>query len=261
MTGSLSPEQLEQLMAGYVLCDLSPEEAENFRQLLTNNPQLATEVNRLQEALELLPYALPEVEPPPHLRSAILDAASEEISRDRPRKIYHLPWSKIVASAAALVAIALGLNNYRLWQVAQSQQTVIARLQQELKIAQSEKNTIEAVLYPPTTRIFFLKGTTSDKSESASGRILLNPDQHKAVIVFQNLPTPPADQIYRLWAIVDNQKIPCANFSVSQQGTVLNEFSIPATACSSTKSTLAVTLEPSSLPPQPVGPIVMVEGS
>ncbi len=72
------PEQVEELIVGYVLGHLSPEEAEEFRPLLAKNPQLATQVNLCQEALELLPYALPEVEPPPHLRSAILSAASAQ---------------------------------------------------------------------------------------------------------------------------------------------------------------------------------------
>lgn len=76
MTGPLLPERLEELMAGYVLGNLTPEEAEEFRQLLTEHPELAEEVHRLQEVLEVLPYALPEVAPPLHLRSAILESAS-----------------------------------------------------------------------------------------------------------------------------------------------------------------------------------------
>ena len=87
MNGSSSlkhlPEQVEELIIGYVLGNLSPEEAEEFRPLLAKNPQLATQVNLWQEALELLPYALPEVEPPPHLRSAILSAACANINHRR----------------------------------------------------------------------------------------------------------------------------------------------------------------------------------
>lgn len=247
MTGPLSREHLEELMTGYVLGSLSPEEAEELGRLLAENPQLATEVNLWQEALELLPYTLPEVEPPPQIHTAILNAVQGETNRNPVRKWSRLPWSKIAGSVAALLALALGLDNYR--------------LRQELKTAQSQKNII-TVLQRSNTRVFSLTGT--DKANSASGSIVLDLDQQKAVIAFQNLPAPPVAQIYRLWAIIDNQKIFCAQFGASQQGTVLDEFSIPsdaAAACSSTKSTLAVTLEPSPSPPQPVGPIVMVEKS
>ncbi|HEY9709052.1 MAG TPA: hypothetical protein V6D48_12695 [Oculatellaceae cyanobacterium] len=80
------PEQVEELIIGYVLGNLTPEEAEKFRPLLAKNPQLATQVNLWQEALELLPYALPEVEPPPHLRSAILSAACANSNRRGSRE-------------------------------------------------------------------------------------------------------------------------------------------------------------------------------
>ncbi|HBL60426.1 MAG TPA: hypothetical protein DDZ80_18795, partial [Cyanobacteria bacterium UBA8803] len=248
---------LEELMAGYVLDNLSPEEAEEFERLLAQNPQLVTEVNRLQEVLEVLPYALPEVEPPPHLREAILNAAAD-LNRQARRKWSRLPWGQIMGSAAALFALALGLDNYRLRQALKIAGLDNYRLQQEIQSIQLQKSAIN-VLQQPNTRLFSLTGT--DKAHNASGSIILNLDQRKGAIAFQNLPAPPAERIYRLWAIVDNQKILCADFSTSQQGKVLEEFAILADACGSPKSTLAVTLEPSPSPPQPVGPLVMLEKS
>jgi len=244
MTEPLNPEHLEELMTGYVLGDLSPEEGLEFQRLLEENPQLATEVSSLQEALEMLPYALPEVTPPPHLRTAILEAANSSLTPTSTPKRFSLPWSKIAAAAAALLALALGLDNYN--------------LRQQLKTVEAQKEVIQ-VLQQRNTRLFALTGT--ENANTASGSIAINTNEQKAVIVFQNLPASPVGQIYRLWAIVDDKKIACANFDASQQGTVLAEFTIPAAACSSTKSTLAVTLEPSTLPPQPVGPAVMVESS
>ncbi|MCU0533459.1 MAG: anti-sigma factor [Hydrococcus sp. Prado102] len=253
MREPLSPEQIEALMAGYVLNDLSPEEAQEFERMLRENPNLMEQVKRLQETLDVLPYALPEVEPPPSLREAILEATAPQ----PVRRVSRLPWG-IAASIAALVALALGLDNYRLRQDLQLARQDLQVALAKVKTAQQREAAID-VLQQPNTRVFSLAGT--DKANAASGSIAIDSQDKKAVIVIKNLPTPPEGQIYRLWAIIDDKKIACADFKATQQGNVLEEFSLPAEACSTTKSTLAVTLEPFPAPPQPVGPAVMVERS
>ena len=255
MSDPLSPEQLEALLAGYVLDDLTPEEAEQFEQRLREEPELIIEVKRLQEALDVLPYALPEVEPPPRLKEAILAATALETTSSSVRQLPRLRWSKLVAGAVALLGLLLAWDNYRLRQElavakqdAQEEQTLVAALQQ-----------VVAVLQQPDTRVFALVGT--DQANAASGSIAIDFQEKKAAIVFQNLPAPSEDKIYRLWAIIEHKKVACANFKTTAQGKVSEVFSLPAAACSSAQSTLAVSLEPMSLPPQPVGPVVMLEKS
>jgi hypothetical protein len=78
---------------------LGSEEAEEFRKLLIKNPELIQEVNRLQEVLGLLPYALPQVSPPQHLRSAIVEAVNTPI---RPIQSEKLPLQRGVGLLAVL---------------------------------------------------------------------------------------------------------------------------------------------------------------
>ena len=73
-------EALRELAAGYVLGDLASEEAEQFHQLMSQNPALKAEVHSLQQALELMPYALPEENPRHEVRSKILQAVQAEIN-------------------------------------------------------------------------------------------------------------------------------------------------------------------------------------
>jgi anti-sigma-K factor RskA len=73
MTSAL-PDNWQELVAGYALGDLSPEEAEELQRLLANNPNLTVEVASLQEVLALMPYALPQQEPSAQLRNSILAA-------------------------------------------------------------------------------------------------------------------------------------------------------------------------------------------
>jgi anti-sigma-K factor RskA len=254
MTEPLLPEQIEALMAGYVLNDLTSEETEVFERLLAENPRLTIEVKRLQETLDVLPYALPEVEPPPHLKEAILAATTTQ-SIPQPQR---WRWGSIAAVIAALVALVAIWDGYRLRQQLSSTRQNLAILKTELETIKKLQPAID-VLQQPNTRVFSLAGT--DKASTASGNIAIDSQQKKAVIVFQNLPTPAANQIYRLWAIADDKKVACASFKTTPQGKVLEEFPLSAIACSSGNSTLAVSLEPIPSPPQPTGPIVMLERS
>lgn len=241
MTESRFSERLEELMAGYVLGNLSPEEAEELRQLLTSHPELNTEVYRLQEVLELMPYALPEVALPSHLRSAILEAVNHPVQQQPTPKRFSLPWSRMVASFAALLVIILGLDNYRL-----RQQVSFVQAQ-----AAKQKDVI-AMLQNPTTHLVALKGM--DSAAAASGSVVMTPGEPKAILILQNLPILPKGQFYQLWSVVKGKEIPSGQFNVSNQNTVLIKFSIPA---SSKLKALVVTVEESPEPKSPSGPMVM----
>ena len=76
----MTSEQLQLLIAGYVLGDLNANEAKEFEQLLATNPAIVREVAAMQQALELS-YAPPEVSPPRKLRSQVLAAAHQKWCR------------------------------------------------------------------------------------------------------------------------------------------------------------------------------------
>ncbi|MEM8612973.1 MAG: hypothetical protein AAGF93_13215 [Cyanobacteria bacterium P01_H01_bin.105] len=128
MTTPLSPQEIQELAAGYVLGDLNSEEAEHFKALLGDMPELQAEVTALQEALAMMPYGLDEVEPIGGLRSQILSAAQSELSQRPPisqssapqlpsvlktrRFQPQLPWA--MSTAAAGIAIVCGLATFHL---------------------------------------------------------------------------------------------------------------------------------------------------
>lgn len=243
MSASPTPEHLEELMAGYVLGNLCSEEAEEFSKLLTENPEIIQEVNRLQEVLGLLPYALPQVSPPHHLRSAIVEAVNTPGKTNPIRKLPTPAWSKVVGSVAAVFALALGINNYS--------------LRQELK----NNNDVITVMRQPETHLFSIKG--KGNIATASGTVLMDFAADKAVIALQNTPTPSAGQAYWLWAVVGDKTIRCGQFDISSNGKVLDEFLIPDDSYDANTeiSQLLVTLESSQDPQQPSRAIVMVSAS
>ncbi|MER3436132.1 MAG: hypothetical protein C4288_22905, partial [Leptolyngbya sp. ERB_1_1] len=216
MSEPLFSESIDPLAAGYVLGDLDREETERFEQRLATDPALAQEVSRLRSVLEDVIYGLNEVKPPQQLRASVLQSvhastpprfarsatAKQPTSRWQTRS-----WNKIMGSIAALFMLALGVNNYQ--------------LRQEL----SHNQEVSALLQHSQTRLFPLKGMQTAKQ--AQGSFVVNLEQQKGVLAVQNLPAPPAGKVYRLWAVVDGDKLPCGRLSVNSQGTVLEKFSMP----------------------------------
>ena len=267
MTAPLPPEYLEELLAGYVLGNLSPEEAEDLQQILLDRPELVAEVQVLQEVLAVLPYALPVMEPSSQLRQSILDALivnnsldhSQENSLDhalnqsinnqsnprnkanRPSWQRSIPWRKVIGGIAVLVAVAIAVDSYRLRQQVTAMQRQI-----------SGQRDLIAMLQQPNTRLVSLKGM--DQAVTASGNIVVTPGESKAVLILQNLSPLPDGQAYQLWSIVNNQKIPWEQFRVDQKGTVFVKLSLPE---NQSVTRLAITVELSPPPLEPTGPMVM----
>jgi anti-sigma-K factor RskA len=247
MTTPLLPEDWEELIAGYALGDLSPEETEALERLLATNPELNAEVARLQETLALMPYALPEQAPPPQLRDTILAAAqrpeaqrSAQASAPPPHRPLRpqLTWQRFGGAIAALLMVALAVDNFRLRDKLQDAETVVS------------------TLWQPNTLVYTLKGTGS--APAASGTLVVNPNHHAVVVAVQNLPALPAGQAYRLWAIAPGvtQPIYCGQFNSTVTGTT-SHWTAPEAVCGTAVPQMLITVESATAPPQPAGALVM----
>ncbi len=63
------------LVAGSILDDLSPEEADRLNQAIAQSPVIASEIESFREAFALLPYDMPLLEPSARLKDKIISAA------------------------------------------------------------------------------------------------------------------------------------------------------------------------------------------
>ncbi len=240
MTERPHSQELQELIAGYVLGDLSSMEAENFQQLLAVYPEIADEVNRLQEVLAAIPYGLADSEPSPNLKLAILESALHPTPQPTATKKYssHLRiWGGIVA----LVTIALGIDNY----------TVRHRLAAVQATVLKQRDVI-AMLQQPNTQLVSLKGM--DNFSTASGNLLMTAGQTEAVLLLQNLPPLPQGQSYQLWSVINEEKVALEKFNSNQQERVF--IKIPLSAAKNLNQ-LMITIEFSSSPSTPNGPMVM----
>lgn len=256
MNEPLDLEHIKNLAAGFVVDDLTPEEAEEFRQVLALYPaELVNEIEDLQEVLRQVLDGFTEVEPPPHLLPALLNAAKGSTNKPVVVKQLALRWDKIAMGIAALLVIALGVDYYRLRQnfslvIAENQ-----RLRQEFGEAQA----VKALLQETQTRLFTFKAASS--TNKASGSIIMNPERQKALMLIRNLAPPPPGQAYVLWTIINSKKVFCGEIKPYTWGTA--SYELPFTPemyrdfFNPDFSGLVVTLETNPTASRPTGPIVM----
>jgi anti-sigma-K factor RskA len=247
---SMASEELQLLIAGYVLGDLSPEEAAEFERLLAQNPAMAEELAQMQKALETA-YTPPEVTPPAHLRLAILSnirAVNPEIGVPvTTRTRITIPWRSVMEVAAAALIAALALNNYR--------------LQQALQMAQTETK-------PYTPLIYTLDSTKADSKASAT--VVVNPNNLEATIAVKNLPPLPPGRVYALWTVLkqdapfttdEKEAILTETFQVDERGNFSQTIAVPKAYRSKELVTkVAVTVEDANAPQRHAGAPIIITG-
>lgn len=207
MTESTSSEQQELLIAGYVLQNLSPEEADAFEQLMVNNPAVAEEVEQLQASLEVV-YTPSPVQPPAHLRASVVqafqDAASGSGQKPTPsvhalsshpvRRNRRQPWLMAWGAIAAVLILVLGVNNLRLWKKVQTIQT-----------QRQPSDVLTVSLQPPA------------EDSSTAVTVMIDPTSLEATLRLNNLPPLPAGQVYVLWTVLQ----PNAPFTTDDKNAIL----------------------------------------
>ncbi len=200
MTGSISSEQLQLLLAGYVLYDLSPEESATLSELLVANPALQQDIDQLQQVLEIA-YDADSVSPPTHLRMALLQTAAQSVDGAeavsapvaalgrRPRR-----WGRIWGATAAALMAGLSLSNLMLWRTLQ------------LERADQPDETLTIAL-----------GAPEGGASSGQAQVVINPNTLAGSLTVENLPPLEPGAVYVLWTVVD----PNATVTVDQKNAIL----------------------------------------
>jgi Anti-sigma-K factor rskA len=274
MNKSFDPKYIKNLAAGFVVDDLSPEEAEEFRLLLDEHPDVIAEVEDLQEVLRQVLDGFIEVEPPADLLTKILSQSEASVQQANIVNINDIPiqqqsnllisrtsrrWTKIAGSIAALFVVILAIDNYRLRQ----NLGVVTADNQKLRQDFTQVQAVKSLLQNSPARLYTFESANSKNkiTDNASGSIVINPQKQKAVMMFQNLPAPPPGQVYLLWTVIADKKLPCGQVKPYSWGTasyelpfsnqMYQEFYHPQF------SGVIVTLETDANVPRPTGKVVM----
>jgi anti-sigma-K factor RskA len=231
---TIDRDTAEALAVQYVLGELPADEAVAFEREMATDAALATEVKRLRGVLGLIPLAT-AMDPPPGLRARVLAAAEEQrrapAARRAPRRIV---WSRFAAAAAAALALALGIDSYRVRRE--------LRLQQELA---------QTLVEPDVVHRFAMAGAAG-----SYGKVALDMDAKRGAVVLARMADLPAGQVYRLWAQVGEKSVFCGDFH-AKEGDVQAQFAVPVESYTAPVRKLFVTVEPAGPPGVPTGPHVM----
>lgn len=255
------------LLAGYALDNLSPEERATLQTILTQRPELKAEVLAYQETLAMVPYALDPQSLPATLEDRIVAAAGGHRAVPSPssRRLPRPRWYGAALAAAGLLIVVVGADNYRLRQQQMTFETQLASRQAEIETlkadllaaveAKPEFEDVVEILRQPNALVYSLQGT--DNAVTSSGSLLTLPNHSEVQLVSHNLPVLPEDQVYRLWSVATAGAAPmfCGQFNNTDIGNV--QWTVPDATCNATPVQVIITVDAVVDPQVPTGEAVL----
>jgi anti-sigma-K factor RskA len=233
-------EQIQELLAGYVLRSLSGEDAAEADRILSDHvpgcPDCRATLDAFQVVTGDLGLDAPPVDPPDTLR-ARLRRELEPRGRSAGRAgRWNVRWSpgRIVAVAASVVLVA-GAGG-----IALTRDGGGGLVNGRLERADIHDITNAAV-----------ESGASTKQIGGHATEIVSPATEKLYLYGSDVPAPPAGTVYRLWAGTPDHAVYVGDFLPNDDGMLLLEITLPVTSVGS----LFVTIEPGgSQPTQPGDP-------
>jgi anti-sigma-K factor RskA len=263
-------DALREMSGLYVLGALAGRDREDFEAHLATCAACAAEVRALGGVTGVLPYAVPQVDPPAALRERILaragaprsasgDAVTGAVVRPRPR-FARAGW----LSAAALLLLSVGLGGYAVslrgrmtgLELRLSEaQARLDRTEQQLAAAvrATEAAVVRvAVLTAPDLLQVNLAGQAA--APSAAGRAFFSRSRG-LLFAATNLPPLPAGRTYQLWYLTSAAPVSAGLLRPEPDGQVAVRFDVTPDAPA--PAGLAVSIEPDGGVPAPTGALYL----
>lgn len=230
-----------ELLTAYALNVLEPEEVPDVLRLLNEQPALQRTLAELRATADMLPYALPEAEPPPDLRQRTLDRAVGRATAAAPRIVIDTSqrlrrWLFALGSLAAVALVVAAVT----WQQ-------LADARAELAVLRQQQQQIAEIVASPAA-LARLEGDTG------SGAVIRSADG--ATTVAARLPQLPPGRVYQFWLIAGTDApVSGGTFTVDAQGSAL--LTLPPGTPVPAADTFAVTNEPAGGSASPTTPILI----
>ncbi len=207
-------EQLQEQASLHVLGALSPEEAREFKQKMTCNPELRAFVGSLSVATSAIAGNVPCAKPPPEVRTQLLAqiARSQKVpkpaGRDSKPAFPLFEWILPTLSVGlAVICLMLSYQNNHLKQTVLAASNQIRSLNAMAAALQSATNGLQQTVFAlsESNRLANLQITLLQShingSPDAMAATLWDQSDQKGVFVVRNLPPAPSSRDYQLWVL------------------------------------------------------------
>jgi anti-sigma-K factor RskA len=249
-----TPETMRDLVAGYSLGALTPEETRAFDAALAISPELQRDLQEHRELNALLAEAAAQT-PPAELKARLRErigktktatlrghAGASPVSEPRRRSLTPLAMGAGLA-AAVVVSVGLSLKVRSLTEALGSRDSVIAESRRHLA---EREATLNAILEPTTQLVTMV--ATGEKPPIA--QVFFDPRKRSVIVHTFNLLPAPGSRVFQLWLLRKNgNPIPSQVFNTEPTGHGLFQaIQVPA---GEEISGFALTVEPAGGSPQP----------
>lgn len=216
---------------------------EEINSWLAASPELQSELIEIQNSLEVFAsqYAVPV---PDRIKTNIIQRIEQESKLLDLKKSYR----SMLYRGIAAVAIPFIIISSYLWMNYQSSQTAVSQLNQKLNEQtalhlQDSLNLLDCnsrldVLRNKDAKKILLKGTPVSPQSFAA--IYYDTIAQKSFLDVSDLPKPPTQKQYQLWAIVAGKPVDLGVFELDQKQIAFKEIEFIKEA-----QAFAITLEPS----------------
>lgn len=237
-------EQLHDLAAAYALDALDPDERARFETHLDSCAPCTAAVAEHRAAAAFLAEG-EETAPPPGVRGRVMDAIAAE-----PRRVSTATSSGAISSPASRPAVGRRTLPLAI-AAAMVLVAVTAGLAAFVRDVIDDRDAAEdlvAVLASPDARTVVLEGSEG----RADLRVVWSPETTGVVVLGDELPAPPDEQVYELWVLADEGPRSAGQFTPADDGAIRRRLALPAEPADG----WGVTLEPAGGSPEPTGDIL-----
>ena len=250
---TLSCEQCEDLLPGYLLDALGPEEAASVAEHLHTCVQCQASQSAYEMVLERLAEAIAWQAPPPTVQPRLMSVISAELTpgasgeAGKPRRRRGLPWVAVWAVANVILCLGLGW-----WAWTARQDVIRARANEQALVQQIDKqNQVLAFLTAPDSH----RAVLSAEGSQSRGVLLLRATTPEAVLIVLDLPVLKPDRAYQLWLGREGGRDDGGVFQVDARGFGILRIQAPMPFASYNR--VGITEEPASGSPGPTSPRVI----
>ncbi|MEO8664915.1 MAG: anti-sigma factor [Ignavibacteria bacterium] len=245
----------------YASGNLDEQESLIVEDMIRKNPEVKSEYEKIQNTLYVsaFPYLK---KPSENIKSLILGkiqdrkapVKSDSQRRDSLRKDINVQYHGkpgtatryLMAASIAFLLLSIG-TNFFLWTKLKDAKTELAILSDQKKIIVQEYDAVNRkldqaskdmeILKDRDYKMVDLKGL--EKSPNSNVLAFWNPENKKLFVKVVNLPVPPPDKQYQLWALSNGKPIDAGMMDVDPSDNSLHEMKSMDDA-----QAFAITLEP-----------------